>query len=89
MSLSAYLKHALFVLAFTSSFVMTEASHAAAISQTRSITLYEPVGAVWDIEHTPVFTDRVKLAKNTGFNAIWLVVLWNCLLYTSPSPRDS
>lgn len=86
MSLSAYLKHAFSALAFTSSFVMTEASHAAAISQTRSVTLYEPVGAVWDIEHTPVFTDRVKLAKNTGFNAIWLVVLWNEL---DPVPSAS
>jgi hypothetical protein len=65
---------------------MAERAHAATISQTRSVTLYEPVGAVWDIEHTPVFIDRLKLAKNTGFNAVWLVVLWNEL---DPVPNAS
>lgn len=52
-------------------------AEANSIGQTRSVTIYEPVGAVWEIEHTSAFADRVKLAKKTGFNAVWLVVLWN------------
>lgn len=83
---SSHLKNAFFTLALVCSFVITECAHAATIPQTRSVTLYEPVGAVWDIEHTPVFIDRLKLAKNTGFNAVWLVVLWNEL---DPVPNAS
>ena len=30
---------------------------------------------------------RVPIALSLGFAA--LVVVWNCLLYTSPSPRDA
>lgn len=86
MSLSIQIKNAVLAAAFTFSFVAAGDVHAAAISQTRSVTLYEPAGAIWDIEHTPIFADRVKLAKNTGFNAVWLVVLWNKL---DPVPSAS
>lgn len=86
MSPSIRLRNALFALMSITSIAVIEHARAATISQTRSVTLYEPVGAVWDIEHTSVFTDRVRLAKNTGFNSIWLVVLWNEL---DPVPSAS
>lgn len=77
MSLPNWVRKAFVIFISTLPWAALADAQAAAISQTRSVTLYEPVGAVWDIEHTPVFTDRVKLAKNSGFNAVWLVILWN------------
>lgn len=56
---------------------------AASIPQTKSVTIYEPVGHDWEVTNTALFRDRVRLAKNTGFNAVWLVIEWNKL---DPSP---
>ena len=65
---------------------LTCEARAASISNTRSVTLYEQVNTDWEISHTELFRDRVKLAKRTGFNAVWLVVEWDKL---DPAPVAS
>lgn len=61
---------------------------AAAIAQTRSVTLYEPIGTAWEIRDTALLQDRIRLAKNTGFNAVWLIVEWDKLDSTPSSTGD-
>jgi hypothetical protein len=72
---------------FCTALVMIVAAYlpafAASIPQTKSVTIYEPVGHGWEVTNTALLRDRIRLAKNTGFNAIWLVVEWNKL---DPSP---
>lgn len=59
---------------------------AISITQTRSVTVYEPVGAVWEVQDTDLLRDRIRLAKNTGFNAVWLILEWDKL---DPAPSAS
>ena len=64
-----------------------------------SISLTEEQGMLLDgargfvRDQAPIEAVRAQLETDTGFDAtIWQAMIdmgWACLLYTSPSPRDS
>lgn len=77
------LKRSIALLALSAASLGCGSAAATAIVDTRSVTLYEPSGAVWITQDSTMLRDRIQLAKNTGFNAVWLILEWDKL---DPTP---